>query len=82
MGNALSHVLIPVRANLEYGTSGIVSSHGLIGSVNEARVIDVRIHAGSCGEAGSPHTIMLPSLMVSKVKLTGSASSGRMSSPS
>ena len=32
------HGLIPVRANLEYGTSGIVSSHGLIGSVSEARV--------------------------------------------
>ena len=44
MGNALSHVLIPVWANLEYGTSGIVSSHGLIGSVSEARVIDVVLH--------------------------------------
>ena len=41
MGNALSLVLIPVWANLEYGTSGIVSSHGLIGSVSEARVTDV-----------------------------------------
>ena len=44
MGNALSHVLIPVRANLENGISGIVSSHGLIGSVGEARVIDVVLH--------------------------------------
>ena len=44
MGNALSHVLIPLWANLEYGTSGIVSSHGLIGSVSEARIIDVGLH--------------------------------------
>ena len=39
MGNALSHILIPVRANLQF-----VSSHGLIGSVSEARVIDVVLH--------------------------------------
>ena len=44
MGNALSRILIPVRANLEYGTSGIVSRYGLIGSVSEARVIDVVLH--------------------------------------
>ena len=44
MGNALSHILIPVRAKLDFGTSGIVSSHGLIGSVSEARVIDVVLH--------------------------------------
>ena len=44
MDNALSHVLIPVWANLEYGTSGIASSHGLIGSVSEARVTDVVLH--------------------------------------
>ena len=37
----LSHVWIPVRAILEYG---IVSSHGVIGSVSEARVTDVVLH--------------------------------------
>ena len=44
MDNASSHTLIPVRANLEIGTSGIVSSQGLIGSFCEARVIDVVLH--------------------------------------
>ena len=46
MGNALSHVLIPVRANLEYGTSRIVNTiqRNLMGSVSEARVIDVVLH--------------------------------------
>ena len=51
-------------------TSGIVSSHALIGSISEAHEVDVRLVSelctGSCGKAGSPHTIMLPNSLCRK----------------
>ena len=51
------------------GDARIVSSHLLIGGVNQARAANVvlrLIHAGSCGEAGARTPIMCQNSMVSK----------------
>ena len=82
IGN-VRRILDTVRAILEIGNIRNREQPRIDWQCQRARVIDARLasdsRTGSCGEAGSPHTIMLPSWMVTKVKLTSSTSSSRAS---